>query len=150
MSRDLASKRRGEAPNTEYVEPHKAECGQAFSTPRSDAALPEETAPAGSPHEEGEAPIRIRVKVTLRRVRIEPAEKREEYIARLEKAIKFCENVLNNPGAVEEIQLEALDVIIRAIRMSYTIVKDVDVENLERLTDEVKTQLKGRPQPSLV
>ena len=113
----MASEERGDTSNIEDAEPHKAECGQAFSTPRSDAIVPQGDEPAGPPRGEAETPIRIRVKVTLRRVRIEPAEKREEYIARLEKAIKFCENVLNNPGAVEEIQLEALDVIIRAIRM---------------------------------
>lgn len=95
-----------------------------------------------SPRQKAAAYQRIGIKVTVRRVRIKPDEKREEYVRRLEKVIRFCEGVVNNPSAAEIIQLMALDVIIRAIRMGYTIVKDVDVENLERYTEEIKAQLK--------
>lgn len=150
MSSRVAGDGKGDASNAGGSEPRKRERGQALGTLGSDAALPQGDEASGPSRGEAEAPIRVKVQVTVRRVRIKPRGKREEYVARLERIIMFCEGVINNPGSVEEVQLLAFDVIIRAIRMSYMIVKDVDVENLERLTEEVKTQLKERHQPSPV
>ena len=88
-----------------------------------------------------EAGIEVKVILQPRRVRISPREKREEYVARLEELISFCEGILNNPEAYEELQLEAARVIIQAIRMSYSIVREVDVENLEQLAEKIKKAL---------
>lgn len=102
-----------------------------------------------TPNRSYEATLRVGYKgaITLRRVSIKPSRKRREYVKRLERIIAICEEALVNPEALEEIQLKAADVIIRAIRMSYTIVREVDIENLERLATEIKRELEARHQP---
>ena len=53
-----------------------------------------------------------------------------------------------DPEAVEAIQLKAADVIIRAIRMGYTIVREVDIENLERHTKAIQRSFEERDRAS--
>jgi predicted ATP-grasp superfamily ATP-dependent carboligase len=65
-------------------------------------------------------------------------------VERLERIIALCEEALCDPGAVEGAQLKAADVIIRAIRMGYSIVREVDVEDLERRAEEIKERLEER------
>jgi len=105
--------------------------------------VPQEAGEGGQASKEAEAPIRISYRgvITLRRVRIEPSKKRGEYVQRLEQLISICEEALSDPQALEEIQLKAASVIIRAIRTSYAIVREEDVENLEQLAQEIKRQL---------
>ena len=70
-----------------------------------------------------------------------PGVKRGEYVERLERIIALCEGALCDPAALEGAQLRAADVIIRAIRMGYAIVREVDVEDLERRAEEIKARL---------
>ena len=79
--------------------------------------------------------------IRLRRVRIEPEAKREEYIRRLERLIAYCENVIEREDIPEEIRLRAIDVIVRIIRMSYVMVRDIDIENVEAAIELLKQRL---------
>jgi len=62
----------------------------------------------------------------------------------LERIVAVCEEAMNDAEALEEIQLKAAEVIIKAIRMSYAIVREVDIENLERHAEEIKKRLAER------
>jgi hypothetical protein len=126
------------------AEPCQAESGSVVGASRSVGAGSAEDGAGGSSGGGDEASFRLSFTLTLRRVRIRPKAKREEYVARLERIIELCEAVLSDAGAMEDVQFKAADVIIRAIRMSYVIVKEVDVENLERVTAEIKAKLEER------
>jgi len=108
--------------------------------------VPEEDGAGRETRQEAEAPLRLGFKgvITLRRVRIKPEQKRKEYVRRLEGIVTLCEKALSDPEAVEGIQLKAANVIINAIRMSYAIVREVDIENLERQTKEIQRILEQR------
>jgi len=54
--------------------------------------------------------------------------------------MRQCDGIIADPRGVEEIQMRAMEILIKAVRLCYTIVSDVEVEGLER---EVET-LKGR------
>jgi len=126
------------------VEPSQAESGSVVGASGSVGAGSAADGAGGSSGGGDEASVRISFALRLRRVRIRPKAKREEYVARLERIIELCESVLNDVGSMKDVQLKAADVIIRAIRMSYVIVKEVDVENLERVTAEIKAKLAER------
>lgn len=55
-----------------------------------------------------------------------------------------CEAAMGDAGALEDAQLRAMDVLIRALRLSYVIVREVDIENLERQAEEIKGRLEER------
>jgi hypothetical protein len=130
------------------VEPGQAEPGSVVGASGSSGAGSAADGAGGASGGGDEASVRLSFTLRLRRVRIRPKEKREEYVARLERIIELCESVLNSQGLMEDIQLKAADVIIRAIRMGYTIVREVDVENLERITAEIKAKLEERDRES--
>ncbi|MFH2111205.1 MAG: hypothetical protein ABIJ47_08110 [Candidatus Bathyarchaeota archaeon] len=71
----------------------------------------------------------MEVGISCRRVRVDPAERRLSYIGRLEDVMRVCDRVAADPGGFEEVQMRALDVLIRAVRVCYGLV--VDVEELE-------------------
>jgi DNA-binding Lrp family transcriptional regulator len=101
-----------------------------------------EDAEGGAPSgEDASLDIAFQGVIRFRRIRIEPAKKREEYIERLERVIALCEEALTRPGAVGRPQLRAAEVLIKALRASYEIVREVDVENLERLAEEVARKI---------
>ena len=86
---------------------------------------------------------KIRVFITARRVRIDPEAKRAQYIARLEQLIQQLDRVIANPKTSAKNRLRAMDILIRAITSCYGIVSDVEVEILEKETEEVKTEGEG-------
>ena len=130
------------------VKPDQAESGSVVGALGSSGAGSAADGAGGASGGGDEASFRLSFTLRLRRVRIRPKEKREEYVARLERIIELCEAVLNDAGSMEDVQLKAADVIIRAIRMGYTIVREVDVENLERITAEIKAKLEERDRES--
>ena len=86
---------------------------------------------------------KIRFRITARRVRIDPEEKRSQYIARLEQLIAQLDRIIANPKTSAKNRLRAMDILIRAITSCYGIVSDVEVEILEKETEEVKTEGEG-------
>jgi hypothetical protein len=88
----------------------------------------------------GEGPEEIRVRVTLRRVRIDPQRKRREYVERLEVLLKELDAIISSPSTPRKLKLRAMDTLVRVIRGCYEIVRDVDVEDLESELEEIKTE----------
>ena len=84
--------------------------------------------------------------VTVRRVRINPEKKRSEYLHRLERVIRELNEMLQNPDTIKSTKLKAMDVMIKAVKACYTIVRDVDVEEIEEAVEKIK---KAALQPSV-
>ena len=82
--------------------------------------------------------LRVWVGFTCRRVRVDPERKREEYIGRLEAVMEYCDGVASDPSGYEAIQMRALDVMIRAVRVCYGLVSDLEVGLLEGEVEELK------------
>lgn len=95
----------------------------------------------GGPYrQQGEAATRLRVFITARRVRIDPAQKRRDYIRRLEALIQGLDRLIADPKVDENLKLKAMDVMIKVVRMCYLIVRDVDVEQMENELAELEAE----------
>jgi len=92
----------------------------------------------------GDGAERVRLNITARRVRIDPSEKRRSYIRRLEKVMADCDKIASDPQGYEEIQVKAMAVLIRAVRVCYDIITDIEVEMIEAEAEEVKRLLEER------
>ena len=68
---------------------------------------------------------------TRARIRIDTEERRVLYLGRLEGLMEELDEIIADPVGFERIQLDAMKVLIRAVRMCYSIVRDVDVKLLE-------------------
>jgi len=145
----MAQRRRGDEDHNKATEQNK-ELGPPAGPHRALGTVPQETPDRGTSSEEAETPLTLGYKgvIILRRFKIKPEKKRRDYVQRLENIVSICEAALSDPESVQEVQLKAADVIIRAIRMSYTIVKEVDIENLERQTREIKRSFEERDRES--
>ena len=80
----------------------------------------------------------------MRRVRIDPAEKRRRYIRRLEAVMKECDRIVSDPKGYEELQVKALAVLIRAVKVCYEMVTDAEVEMIEAEAEEIRRLLEER------
>jgi len=87
-----------------------------------------------------EAEACIRFKVTARRVRIDPEEKRRRYIDRLERLIEQLDGMISSPRVPRKLKLRAMEVLIKTIGTCYGIVSDVEVEMLEDELKELKEE----------
>jgi hypothetical protein len=84
--------------------------------------------------------VRVRLEITARRVRIDPAEKRESYVRRLEELMRRCDGIISDPEEVENVQARAMEVLIKAVRVCYRMVGDAEVEELEQEVEELKAR----------
>ena len=94
---------------------------------------------------------RVRLSITARRVRIDPRKKRRSYIGRLERLMRECDQIISNPEGYEEIQVQAMAILIRAIKVCYGLVTDDQVETLEEEFEKLKRRIAekiqaGKPQ----
>jgi hypothetical protein len=87
---------------------------------------------------------RVRLSITARRVRIEPDKKRRSYIRRLEGVMKECDRIVADSEAPEDVKVKALAVLIRAVKVCYDIVTDVEVEMIEAEAAEIRRALEER------
>ena len=85
-------------------------------------------------------PARVRFTITARRVRIDPAEKRAEYIGRLERLVEQLDGMISGRGVKGKVKLRAMEVLIRTIGTCYGIVSDVEVEELEVELETLKEE----------
>jgi hypothetical protein len=85
----------------------------------------------GAVGEEAAGPARVRFFITARRVRIDPAERRVEYVRRLERLVEELDGVISGRGVDERVRLRAMGVLIRTISTCYGIVSDIELEGLE-------------------
>ena len=86
----------------------------------------------------GYATKEVKVHLTARRVRINPETKRAKYLNRLETLIQELDGIIIDPEGIEDIQLQAMNVLIKTVRLCYSIVRDIDVEVLEVELEEIK------------
>jgi len=87
---------------------------------------------------------RVRLSITLRRIRIDPREKRIQYIKRLERLMEECDAIIADPEGYEDIQVQAMGILIRAIRVCYELVTDEQVEQLEEEFERLKRKIAER------
>lgn len=83
--------------------------------------------------------IRISLKFT-----IEPEEQREKYIQILNKMIKRVEDIINSTQTKTSQRLRAMQILTKLIQTSYTIVRDVDIEALEREIEEAEKEAEDK------
>lgn len=99
---------------------------------------------------------RVRLSITTRRVRIDPRKKRRSHIIRLERLMAECDGIVSDPEGFEELQVKAMTVLIRAIKICYELVTDDQGRPLRRgsrhsreellrvRADEAEDRLRGR------
>ncbi len=87
---------------------------------------------------------RVRLSITARRVRIDPRKKRRSYIIRLEKLMAECDRIISDPGGFEELQVKAMAILIRSIRVCYELVTDEQVDSLEEEFEALKRRIAER------
>lgn len=114
-------------------EPEPSEEGPGAAGEGGEGAVPE--GPARG--EGGDAP-RVWAGFTVRRVVIDPEERRALYLGRLERLMAELDGIIADPVGFERIQLDAMKVLIRAVSMCYNIVRDVDVEMLEDELERIR------------
>jgi hypothetical protein len=83
---------------------------------------------------------RIRLSITTRRVRIDPDKKRKSYIRRLERIMRQCDGIINDPTGFEELQLRAIGLQIQTIKVCYGLILDIEVETLEKEVTDLKAE----------
>ena len=89
-------------------------------------------------YSKGHASKEVKVRLAARRVRIDPETKRAKYLSRLEMLIQELDGIIIDPEGAEYIQVQAMEVLIKAVRQCYHIVRDIDVEMLEDELEEIK------------
>jgi hypothetical protein len=62
------------------------------------------------------------------------------YLGRLEGLMGELDGIIADPVGFESIQLDAMKVLIQAVRMCHSIVRDVDVELLEGELARIKEE----------
>ncbi|MDH5704059.1 MAG: hypothetical protein OEY99_07575, partial [Aigarchaeota archaeon] len=83
----------------------------------------------------------VRIRLTPRRVRIDPRKKRRRFIRRLERLMQECDRIISDPEGFEEIQVQAMAILIRAIKVCYILVTDEQVEDLEEELEKLKRRI---------
>lgn len=102
-------------------------------------------------------PSKLTLQVCLypRRFVIVPREKREELVATLDDLAKRLMKMINSNRTKTTVRLRAMQVFAELIRTSYTMVRDAEVEDLERETETLekekehaKTEETARKEPT--
>ena len=82
----------------------------------------------------------IPVKINLQ-FRIEPKDERTHYVELLNMMIRKLEAIINGSRTRVSQRLRAMKLLTDLIQTSYTIVRDVDIENLERDIETIENDL---------
>jgi len=127
----MAGDQGGGRHHKDAVRPSEKEPERPEGGPNPDAEGSPGAEEAGPVHREIHAAETVVVNITARRVRIDPEAKRAQYLNRLELLIQEFDAIIAAPEGYEDIQLDAMDTLIRAVRLCYTIVRDIDVERYE-------------------
>jgi hypothetical protein len=77
-----------------------------------------------------------------RRFVIAPKEKRQELVATLDDLAQRLMKIINSRKTKTTVRLRAMQVFTELIRTSYTMVRDVEVEELERETETLEKEEK--------
>ena len=87
----------------------------------------------------------FKISVYPRRFVIVPARKREELVQTLDDIIRRLLTLINAKKTRTRVRLRAMEVLNELIRTSYIMIKDVEVEGLERETESLEEE-ERRPQ----
>jgi hypothetical protein len=71
---------------------------------------------------------------------INPAEKRDEYIAIIDDQIERLKKIINSNRTKTTLKLRALEVLSELIRTSYTMVREEEIEKTERETETLEEE----------
>ena len=55
-----------------------------------------------------------------------------------------CDRILSDPEGYEELQVKAMAILIRAIKVCYDLVSDAEVEQLEEAVEDLKRRIAAR------
>jgi len=80
------------------------------------------------------------IQLRVRRLRTNPANKREEFLDRLDAAATKVQDILDNDHSSKATQIKAANSIANIIRASYAIVRDIDIEEIERDIEELRAK----------
>jgi hypothetical protein len=80
------------------------------------------------------------IQLRVRRLRTNPANKREEFLDRLDAAATKIQDILDNDHSSKATKIKAANSIANIIRASYAIVRDIDIEEIEREIEEIKAK----------
>jgi hypothetical protein len=86
--------------------------------------------------------ITLKITVFTRRFVIVPAEKREEFVKILADMIKRLLVLISAHRTDTRVRLKAMTVLSELLNTSYTMVRDVEVEELERETEGLEEEAK--------
>jgi len=75
-----------------------------------------------------------------RKFTIIPTEKRRQYVEKLDKMIKRVENIINARKTKTKQRLRAMTVLSDLIKTSYGMVRDAEIEQLEREIEELEKE----------
>jgi hypothetical protein len=117
----------GSSPPVIDEEEHGEACGGCEAPRRGGRGAEPKGAAGGA----GEGANWVRTFISTRRARFDPEGKRGEYLRRLEGLMERIDVVLDGEGRAGKGELRAMDVMIRAVRACYVMVRDADVEALE-------------------
>jgi hypothetical protein len=71
---------------------------------------------------------------------INPAEKRDEYIATIDDQIERLKKIINSNRTKTTVKLRAMEVLSELIRTSYTMVREEEIEKTERETETLEEE----------
>jgi hypothetical protein len=86
--------------------------------------------------------LTLQIHLYLHRFVIVPTKKREELVAILDDLIKRLMKIINSNRTKTAVRLKAVQVLAELIRTSYTMVRDAEVEELERETEKLEKEAK--------
>jgi len=86
--------------------------------------------------------ITLRMRVYPRRFVVVPAEKREELINILDDMVKRLLTLINARKTKTRVRLKAMTVLNDLINTSYRMIRDEEIEELERETEELEKEAK--------
>jgi hypothetical protein len=86
--------------------------------------------------------ITLRMRVYPRRFVVVPAQKREELIKILDDMVKRLLTLINARKTKTRVRLKAMTVLNDLINTSYRMIRDEEIEELERETEELEKEAK--------
>ncbi len=89
--------------------------------------------------------LTLQIRVYPRKFVIVPAEKRKELVATLDDLIKRLMKIIDSNRTKTTVRLRAMEVLAELVRTSYTMVRDAEVEELERETEKLEKEAKRAP-----
>lgn len=87
--------------------------------------------------------LQIKFRIYPRKFKITPEEKREELIKTLDNMIKRLIKLINSPKTTTKLRLRAMTVLNDLIKTSYTMIRDVEIEQLEREIKKIEREAEG-------